>query len=223
MKVLCKFIAALVTGFLLTACDSHLVKGNGNVVVQQRSLQAFKQLVVDGDFVVVVNAHESQNLHIKTDSNVQSYVITEVEQGVLHIHVRQGYHLRPSVPIEINMRVKQLSDIALHGKVNVTATKLSGKTLALKVTGDSKVVVDGALQVADYEVTEAAQVDAAELVAHQVRVRVNGMGKVMVNVKHKLEVFIKGLGKVTYFGDPPIINQEIYDGGQLIKGRKSNA
>ncbi len=211
--------AVFITSVFLLACDRHIIEGNGNLVTQAREVMDFSELNVSGDFTVNIEYSSKPELEVKADKNIQPYIVTTVEQGRLMIGVKPPYQLKPSQPIQLTIKLPQLDVVELNGKIAFSAKKLKGDHLRFQSHGEDLASLSGKVDQVAYLLDGRSELNAANLMADNVNIKITGRAKASVQVDKKLEVFIKGEGRVTYFGQPPIINQEIYDGGQLVKGR----
>lgn len=219
MKRLLSILCIKVATILIIACNRHVIKGNGNVVTQQREVVQFDRLLIGDDFVVTLSKSSSAPaLQVVTDDNVQPYVITQTDDNQLSVMIKPEYRVEPSQPIEVVINSEQLKEIELNDKAQLTAGNLSGDALTFKASGEATAILQGKVDQLSYFLNGNAQLNAKNLAGESVTVNIEGDAKVSVDVEKKLDIYINGSGEVTYFGEPPIINQEIYGGGQLVKG-----
>lgn len=204
----------------LAACSGSEVKGDGKIVTQNRSVDQFSAVEADGNFFVTVNASQSQPaLQVKTDENLQPYILTTVKDKKLYVTVKKGFDIVPTTPVQITVATKELASASLNGKTTFVASNLSGQHFELNVNGMANSMLKGTVGSSNINVQGMAEVNASALQAQNVTVDVKGNGRVLVSVARKLKVHIDGVGQVTYTGKPPIIEQEIYGGGKLVKGQ----
>ncbi len=220
MKRLVNLLIVAAACVVLAACSGSEIKGNGKVTVQNRNVSEVNKLRVNGDYVITVHANQpTSSVEVKTDSNLQPYLITTVKDKALEVRVKKGYRLIPTTPIQVVVNTKGLSSAMLAGKSTFVANGLSGDLFRLAVTGMSTTILNGEVDTAMIETNGAAHVNAGALQSDDAKVKILGLGKVTVMAKRKLDVYIKGHGQVTYFGQPPIIDREVYDGGKLVSGQ----
>lgn len=219
MKRLLAFSSVVVACILLAACGGNKIKGDGKIVDQPRSVSGFDKLDIKGSFVVSLNSDQaSPALEVKGDQNLQPYIMSQVNDNTLVVSVKRGSRLVPSQPIQLVINAKKIKEADLSGSNTFVADKLSGDQFDLEVAGESNVELQGKVSSTVLDLEGSAVVNAKGLQSTEVDVKVEGAGKVVVQVGQKLNVSIKGAGVVTYFGQPPVIQQEIYGGGKLIKG-----
>lgn len=219
MKRLFKYSIVGVVCLALVGCHRDHIKGDGKIISQYRALTAFSELNLLGNYMVTVNADQStDNMEIKTDENIQPYLESELKGGALTIKVKKGYQIEPTAPIQIVINNKTIKRVNLDGKNIITLTGLSGDAFTLNIKGSGAAVLKGSLNNAFYNISGSSSVNAANLESHEVKVKILGDAKVIINVKKKLDVYINGAGQVTYFGQPPIVNREIYGTGKILQG-----
>jgi len=204
---------------LLAACSGQ-VKGDGKVVTQKRQVSAFDQLTVSGNFVVTVNANQAMSSAIvKTDGNLQPYVLTSVKDKELAVTTKKGFTLDPTTPIQVVVNTKSIKKVKVLGKTVLVTHGQSGDSFDLEIDGMGTSILAGRVKSLSIDTKGIAHVNAGELKSDRAKVNVSGLGKVTVFARSKLSVYINGQGQVTYLGQPPIIDQEIYGEGKLIKGQ----
>lgn len=217
-RIMQYFILGLMCMFLL-ACNRSHIKGDGKIVSQNRALNAFSELNIIGNFVVTVNADQTtSNAEIKTDENIQPYITTETSGGVLTLVVKKGFRIEPTAPVQVVINNKGLNKVTLNGKNIITVTGLNGDVFTLNMKGSGAAVLKGTSKSTYFGIEGSALVNAASLNSEMVKIKIIGDGKLIVDATKKLEVYINGGGQVTYFGQPPIVNREIYGSGRLLQG-----
>lgn len=217
----CKLLLAGIC-ILLSACnDSNTIQGNGAVIQQKRQIPEFNTLNLKGNFLVSLQADQDKSaVIVKADRNILAYITSTVNAQTLTLAVKRDYHVRPTTPIHININTKQIDQVVIDGKAVFNATGLLNKKFSLNMKGNGTSVLKGTVQAATISIEGAAHVNASNLIAGHAQIHLLGAGQASVQTVSKLQVYIKGLGQVTYFGHPPIIHQEIYGGGKLIAAGK---
>lgn len=223
MKRAVSFVAILGVSLLLVACSgSKKVEGNGKITTESRSVADFDELDVNGDFVITLNTNESPSaIQVKTDENLLPYILTEnakTADHVLLIATKPDISIKPTGPVELIVDTNLIKAVRLNGKTLFNASTLRGESLNLSINGSGTSVLKGKLKSLKIDIHGSASVSATNLTAENVDVRILGAAEVGVNTSKKLNVYIKGAGQVTFIGEPPIVNQEVYDGGKVVKG-----
>src|SRR3990167_4356741 len=188
---------------LLVACGDRHIEGNGKVVSESRPAKAFSTLNIDGDFIVTLNSDQPAPLFdVKADQNLLPYIVNETIEGVLSIAVKPRYHLMPSTPIQIALNTQALKNVNLRGDATFIAGNLKGDNFHLVVEGAGTSVLKGAEKSVSLKVNGAAHINASELLADTMQVKMVGMPQLTVYAAKKLGVYMKGQGQLTFFGEP---------------------
>jgi len=99
-------ILLFVASIVFASCAS--VSGNGNVRDENRTIPAVQAVKTSGSIDVEIKEGNDYSMVVENDENLIPYVITDVNDGVLNIHYKNGYSI--------------MND---HAKVIVTAPSLN--------------------------------------------------------------------------------------------------
>jgi hypothetical protein len=179
-------IAALICGMVfasvlfLTSCTG--IKGNGNIVSQERAASGFYGLTIDGVGNVNVHPGEDYKLEVTTDDNLQEFVLVEVKNSVLHIDTKSN--LRPTKLI-IDVHLPDLQSVSINGVGNVKLSNGNASDLEISLSGV------GNLDAQNYEV-------------ENVTIKQSGVGNSTVWATNSLNGTLSGVGNVRYKGNPTV-------------------
>src|SRR5262245_50369742 len=124
------YLTALIVTVLIVACDNpfnRTISGNGNITTSERNASGFKNIRCSGSYDVELTQGTPSSLKIKTDENLQSYIVIDVDGNELNIHTKEGVNLHPSDKIKLYITTDKLEGFKLAGSGNVNTTnKLSG-------------------------------------------------------------------------------------------------
>ena len=122
------FLFLMVVGSVLSvlsSCEdifSVEIVGDGNVKRLERSVGNYTGLFLDSDFEVYISQGLAGSLTIEADSNILSYIVTEVNNGILEIGVKPNFSVVPRNPVRISFEVADnLSEVEIinGGKVEM--------------------------------------------------------------------------------------------------------
>ena len=126
---------------VLTACHTffgHRIKGNGNVIVQNRDISGFSGVDVSGAIHVYVKQDSAFSVKIETDENLQEYVLASEDHGILHIRREGNTRLDATGKIKVYVSAPVFNSLAASG-----ACEIVGEN-QLMATGDIDIDVSGA-------------------------------------------------------------------------------
>ncbi len=125
-----KILFSLFIVAVSSSCLYAQVKGNGNVVKEDRTVATFTGLEVEDGIDVILSQGTSQSLTLEADENLLELIKTEVSGGVLKIYLAKNVWERKSL------------------KAYVTITKLS----SIDVSGGGDVLSEELIEVADLKI-----------------------------------------------------------------------
>lgn len=219
-----QIISLLLFSALLT-CSCNLfnerVKGNGNVITQERQVSGFQNLKISNAIRVVLTQESTFKVKVKADENLQRLIKTEVSGGALHIHQEDNTSLSPTEDIVVYISMPNVKDIDVSGasSLEVTGRLVSDEKVSIEVSGASKAIVNlrapgvsldasgaseliisGETKKVVVESSGASSVKALDLLAEEVKVNASGASNASVFGSVKLELDASGASEIRYKG-----------------------
>ena len=108
------------------------IRGNGNVVQDQRNVSAFSGIVVKSGIDLFVKQGNNISLEIKADENLQQYIITEVKDNILYVYVEKNRNIWNSHAMDAYVTVKDINSIKVSGGGDVESESIV-KTDGIKI------------------------------------------------------------------------------------------
>jgi hypothetical protein len=185
----------------LGGCRVSGIRGNGDIVTQNRAVQEFASIEAEGAFTIDW-VQGPPSCTITTDENLQSRVETRMRGSKLEL----SWHgqLRPTRGVKVKISSSALNAARLTGAVRLNATRISGKGFYLDGSGATRVTVDGMVDELLATMAGASRLDAEDLQVKSAQLSISGAGKAEVWASDSLKVSISGAGKVTYRGNPTV-------------------
>jgi len=196
------------------------VRGSGNRVVQKRQIGNFTSITTEGAYDVRVVCQKEASLEIEGDDNVLAVITAEVSNGALRLKSLRNFSV--SDPIIVRISVPNLEGMTVSGAGKVDVDGLNNDRFELDVNGAPTVRVAGVTKLLDISSNGAAKVDTHKLAASHAVVESNGVSRIDLDVKDKLDVTISGPSSVTYQGDP-VVTKTIHGPGKLEKKASEGA
>ncbi len=223
LKRLSLFIT-LTVALLLTAChkNEQTIKGNGVRQTVARSVPTFQNIVVNGNYDVVLIGQMPQQVQLTEDSNLLAYVTTTVKDNTLYIDTAKDVSISTQQPPMLQIYLPTLKKLVVNGAGQVNATKITADSLDVEVNGSGRFNLSGNVNKFNTVIKGAGEVNAQDLISKQANVDVNGSGRVSVNAVKSLSIKVSGSGSVEYFGTPGDVSQSISGSGRVI-GISGNA
>lgn len=196
------------------------VKGNGNVIIQDREVAPFHELLVDGVFDVYVTQGDKESVKVETDENLQDQIIVENKGNVLHL---SGPHrVKKSTKMNLYVTVKDLTRIKTIGIGDLhTQSSIQGTSLQLDISGVGDLVMDlnysnvqidcsgvgditlkGKTNKLNIHSSGVGDLKAYDLAAAEVHLSQSGVGDAEVYAENAIDIDFSGVGDVHYKGNP---------------------
>ena len=232
---------SLTVFFLLTSIgcirNNEIIRGNGTVTEEIRSVTSFSALNVAGSFRILYSIADTFSLQVMAESNLLPIIKTTVSGNRLEIKIDRGFTVLESQPMIVRITAPNLSDIALSGssnfvcndtiEINNFKADLSGSctletgvianNVNANISGSGTVTLtSGTSQSSKYNISGSAKIDAREHVTQNAVVDIAGSGIVWLQVTNNLNVNISGSAEVNYLGDPTITSS-ISGSGRIRK------
>jgi hypothetical protein len=222
---------------LLTSCNVSFSTGeigSGNVVSENRTVDAFSAIAFDGIGDLYIEQGDSSEVIVEADDNFIDRIETEVRDETLHINTVFGQSISNPTSLRYNVTVTDLAGLNIDGAGDTFITGL--ETGELRITADGAadaqisdvhvdmlaVVIDGSgeLEISGKAATQqvtmkgAADYLAAELQSHRVGIVASGAGSAVVHADEYLTATINDAASIEYLGNP-LVEEVVQDAGSL--------
>ena len=193
---------------------NDVVVGNGQIKTEERNISNYNKIKITGDFIVNVDCNNAGKIQIKAESNIIPLITTKVADEALIVSISKPISTQKKM--ELNVNSAQLSVVDLIGVSNLTAKGIDTQSLNLKSFGnDGDIELDGKVQELKVNTTGDGLLDALELTAQEVDLKVTGDMRINVNAVKKLNVNVMGDAEIKYKGNPEITKKML--GGEIEK------
>ena len=126
MKNILILLVVIVTGlFTLSSCRNHWKSGNGKVTTEDRPVEAFTSITIEGLFPVEISqTGDKESVKVETDQNLQSQISVKVEGDELIIKTVNDETVGKSSKTKIHINIKDLRELDFKsvGSLNTTGT-----------------------------------------------------------------------------------------------------
>lgn len=219
----------------MTSClDEYFISGNYSPVTENRYGSGFSSVSSSGEFIVNIVPGDEYMVEVTAESNLLSYIETDVVNHTLRISTRNVYNLRNHEPMTINIVCPDLDGLRLSGSGVITADYFTTGDFDLVVSGSGKIIADidadrvdgdisgsgdiilsGVASETDFNISGSGKIQSYDLEQEYCNATVSGSGNMYVNVSKVLDVTISGSGKVFYMNNPTI-HTKISGSGEVV-------
>ncbi len=217
--------------------NNERIKGNGNVVKENRKTDDYESVSLGGSFNVELVKGKEGNLVIEGEKNLLPYIITEVKNGNLKIKVKKGYSLKTSRKLLVTVPIDEIEKVALGGSGNIySKTTIKSKNLDVSLGGSGNIEFDldaekvkcsiggsGNIELsgnANYmscSIAGSGSVKSYDLNVESLKASIAGSGSIQSSVKNEIKATIAGSGSIYYKGDPDKIDTKSVGSGNVVK------
>ena len=178
------------------------INGNGIRTTQTRTFQKLDKILINiNGQVDIISGADENKIEISYDENIVDYVSTDRSGDF--IELGQKKWIEGTKEVAIVIYTKELKALYNDSWSKVNVSNLDQSTLEVE-SSISKVKLSG--RVDELEISSKKSIiDAYDLSAQKVEVKITKNGKVYVNANESLKAKIKEDGIVKYSGNPSII------------------
>jgi len=235
MRTLLVIFAILVMAGSCIFIDSESVKGNGIISVEERKGLNAHRIRLSGFMDVELTQGNGTEVRVEADENLQQYIITEMDDDVLVIKMRNNIRFINSERLKIYITTDRLEQLTLSGSGNISGTNkftgsdrlklrvsgvgdlkldLNTPELEAEISGSGSLVLSGETRNAKIQINGVGDCNAETLKAENASVKIAGSGDVKVFADTNLDITIRGVGSVYYKG-AATVSQKISGSGEV--------
>lgn len=229
--------ALMLTGIQETKAQwgNKKVVGDGNVTTQTVSTSDYNSIRGIGSMDIHLEKGQEGSIRVKTDANLQEYIIVEVENDVLKIRIKKNTRLKTKNGIHVYVPFMDINEVSLVGSgdidtrdtiksdeldLKVTGSgdvKLSVDTndLDAKITGSGDIVLTGKTKELDVTISGSGDFNGEDLSSESTTVQVSGSGDAFVNASGYLNARVNGSGDIRYGGNPAKQDTKVSGSGRI--------
>jgi len=241
MKNILLITTVIITLLIAESCKKKTtcIDGNGNVIQEQRDMDAFKDLLIEGAFKTTIYQTQNSTVDLFAESNIIPIITTVVNNQLLTISVAGGQCYHTTQPVEVYVNSPDYETITANssGDVNLSNLSLDNLTynqngsgdlngifgldkITFNLSGSGNATLVGSASQGDLKLSGSGNIYASDLAIETVYANSSGSGDMHLRVNTFLDVTISGSGNVYYKGNPGTINSTITGSGQLINEGK---
>ncbi len=234
-----KLLLLSVLMVFMSACifsNSKRVKGNGNIIQEDRTGLTANKIKLAGFMDVEITQGSTNKVVVEADDNLQQYIITEMnEDDVLEIRMRNNISFITDNNVKIIITTTRLDQLTLSGSGNITGmNKFTGSDkVRLRISGVGDIKLDlntpeldadisgsgslkltGETRETQLTINGVGDCDAAGLKTEKAKVKISGSGDAKIFAEESLDVTIRGVGSVYYKG-AAAVTQSISGSGEI--------
>ena len=211
------------------------IKGNGNVVKQDREIGSFNGIDVGGAFRVFLTQGDAEKVTVEADENLLDVIKTEVVGHTLKIGTKED--IRDSEKLNIYITFVKLDELEISGACHLTSEnsfklgdleldcsgaadvelKFAADEVEMDCSGASKLAMYGSSERVSLDLSGAANLDAIDFEVTNLSIDISGAANGKMMVTGELSADVSGAAQFKYKGDPKITDIDVSGAGSLKK------
>ncbi len=195
----------LIIAMLTMGCvypSQQTIRGNGNIVTEERDVGHFTELRITGSRSTVVYGDREGPIRITADGNLLEYNESYVENDRLVITTANNVNLRATQRIEIEIPGKHIQSVRVSGSNRIELYDIDQDWFRIRGSGSTRVTATGYVGDLEVRMSGSSRLDAGDLVADIATIRTSGSSRAVVTVEDILEARTSGSSRVSYYGNP---------------------
>lgn len=135
------FVAGTI--FVLSSCHGYGKRGNGHVTTENREVQPFTKITVEGLFPVeITQTGEAESVKVETDENLQSMIIVKTEGDELVIKTDKHASLSKSTKMKVYINIKSIDELDFKSVGALSTGNLKLDSLSINSESVGKLNLD---------------------------------------------------------------------------------
>ena len=227
------FLIVFVLGFI-SCVDDIILEGNGELRSESRVASGFEEIASSGDYKVIVTPGNEYSIEVSAESNLLSYIETDVVGSTLKIRTRGVRSLVKNYPIEIFITTPALKGLSLSGsgliktgrflsddfKVALSGsgdieTEVETDHIKANVSGSGNILISGMATDSEFVISGSGKIKAYALPHNTCDATISGSGDMYVNANEAINARISGSG-IIYYINYPVIHTSISGSGGVV-------
>lgn len=227
-------ISAVILLFVTTSCMFDGVKGNRNVITQDRTITSdFDAISVSNGIEVRLTMSDDTSLSLEADENLHDLIITEVDDGVLRIYSEKNIWSAKSKKVYLTasdiVKIKATSGANVYSENTISADEFDVRTssgadvrlmldvsdLICNTSSGSGARLKGTTGSFKANSSSGSDIRAKDLVTRSCTADVSSGANISVNVTGKLNANASSGGGIRYSGNPENVQKNSSSGGSI--------
>jgi hypothetical protein len=229
-----KYIPFFAIIFLGASCINS-IKGSGNIITENRTVNNFAGVKVSNSIDVDVQQGSVASIVVEADDNIIRFVQTNVENGKLKISLEGNHSFRNSSikvhvvsPALTDFEASSSADITSNGqitsadKIEVDASssasinlKVDAPAVNVSASSSADITIAGRTKEVTSKASSSADVDLYGLMAETASAEASSSGTVNIFASIKLNATANSSGDINYTGGAKDVNKAVSSSGSV--------
>jgi hypothetical protein len=205
------------TALVLAALALAGAAGLAQAAEQTRTVPPFTSVENSGPISITIEVGPAQSVRATGSDTFIDQLKTEVVDGQLRISMTRHASSMSGDP-KVTITMPQLNAFSMAGAGAVNLQHVGGDRLDITFGGAGSLRAEGRVKLLKMNVGGVGEIDTRALQAESADVNVGGVGSVKVTATARLDASVGGIGSLTYYGHPKVVNTSGGGLGSIGKG-----
>ncbi|RKZ14849.1 hypothetical protein DRQ50_08330 [bacterium] len=176
------------------------IEGSGDMETREFDLKTFEAIELGGAFSVEIRFGDKQSVAVTIDDNLWENLETGVSHGTFELDWDKN--CEPDDDCKVVITMGNLERLEVHGACDATVKDFDSDRFEFNVHGAAELYINGQADELEINISGAGEVDARNLKAKHVKVRISGAGDAELYASESIDARISGAGNLDYWGNP---------------------
>jgi len=187
-----------------------------NAAEQMRNVTPFKGIVVQGPVSLVVESGKSFSMRVQGDQRFIDRVTSEVVGGELRLSMKDSKRNSIETNDRVIVTLPELRSFSGEGAGVINLNNVRGELLDVEYRGAGRLAINGEVRKLRLSAEGVGEVDTKDLRTREAHVSFEGIGSVKVHASDKLNASVTGMGNLSYYGNPRVVNKSVSGIGSVV-------
>lgn len=200
------FLAGLILPILLLSCSKEHIRGNGNIITEQRTTAPFTHVHTNADINVHIIYGTEQKITVKGYQNLVAITETRLSNHTLIIHYNNNYYNVHNSNVEVFIEIPVLTELYTNGSADMWANGFTaGTNIFAHSNGSGDIsIANSTYTNAELNINGNGKIKAQGLNSQSADATITGSGDIEITSSRFLNARISGSGDIWYWGNPEV-------------------
>jgi len=202
------FSIALSGCFSIHVSPYQTIRGNGDVITEERSVPHFTSVRITGARTTILYGDSDGPVLITGESNILDHTLSYVENGTLVITSENRTNMQPREEVFIEIPGSEVSEVRVSGSNNITLQNIDKPVFRIRGSGSTDVTASGFADELEIRMSGSSAIDAGALSAKIVTIRTSGSSDATISADETIVSRSSGSSTIRYYGQPSTIENQ---------------
>lgn len=203
---------------LLLLCSFALATAAAHGADETRQLAPFRAIAISGPVNMEVHAGQAQSVKISGRPEFIGKIVMSVKGEELKIEYSGTKNMTMKDGDKIVVTVPSLVKCVVEGAGQIVIDNIKEERVDLQFQGAGRMEAKGNVKWLRVKAQGVGEVDTKALKAERADVNFEGIGSVSVHASGTLNAVVRGMGNLTYYGHPKVLNKSATGIGEIQSG-----